>query len=430
MKHLLIVSYPFPPNASAGAVRSERFACYLAKLGWKIDVITIKPRRDLFEDKDRLNNFEKNVIIHFTTIFDPWLYLRDKRPENLIVRAIRSVLMRLFSFPDHMLLWMPFALKKALSIYKKNRFDAIYTTSPPHSTHLIGLLLSKLTGKPWVADFRDPWTLNAYRGKGKIENILLWIEKKLEKAVLKNSDLLLANTKANRTNLLKAFPEIPHGKIVHMPNSWENFSITATDTKNSNDAPFTIVHAGNFYPRFKPYALLYALSAWRNDIKYNSTVLPSAKNIKVILIGAKDAALKNLINDLGLADIVKIIPWTALEKARGIMVKADMLWATLGTGKDSSTYVPSKLFEYIAAKKPILGFFPKGEAASLIHETGTGTVFTEDNPEPIINFLKQAILSKQNQNVELFVPNYETINKYNIESIAYKFGKLLETIIE
>ena len=430
MNHLLIISYPFPPNASAGAVRSERFARYLAKLGWKIDVVTIKPRFDLFEDKDRLNNFGENVTIHFTTTFDPWLWLRDKRPENLMVRAIRSVLMRLFSFPDHMLLWMPFALKKALSVYKINRFDAIYTTSPPHSTHLIGLLLSKLTGKPWVADFRDPWTLNAYRGKGKIENILLWIEKKLEKAVLKNSSLLLANTKANRSNLLKAFPEILKEKVIHLPNSWEKFSITKMDVKTSNDVPFTIVHAGNFYPRFKPYALLYALSAWRNDVRYDSTVLPSAKNIKVILIGAKDAALKDIINDLGIADIVKISPWAALEKAREIMMKADMLWATLGTGKDSSTYVPSKLFEYIAAKKPILGFFPKGEAASLIHKTGTGTVFTEDNPEPIINFLKQAILSKGNQQIELFAPNYDIINKYNIESIAYKFSKLLKEIIE
>ena len=101
MKRLLMISYPFPPNSSAGALRSERFARHLSKLGWDVNVITIKPRQDLFADDDRLKELKKTVRVNLTSTLDPWLWLRDKRPENFILRAFRSILMKIFSFPDN-----------------------------------------------------------------------------------------------------------------------------------------------------------------------------------------------------------------------------------------------------------------------------------------------------------------------------------------
>ena len=77
MKHLLMISYPFPPNSSAGAVRSERFARYLPEFGWKVDVVTIKPTRHLFKDRACLDTLGKNVEVHFTSTIDPWTRLKD-----------------------------------------------------------------------------------------------------------------------------------------------------------------------------------------------------------------------------------------------------------------------------------------------------------------------------------------------------------------
>jgi len=223
MKRLLMVTYPFPPNSSAGAMRSERFARYLPQFGWAVDVVTIKPRQDMFKDTELLAKLGENVRVHFTRTLDPWLWLKDKNPKNFLLRGIRSVLMRLFAFPDHMLLWVPFAVQAGLKVFRQNRIDAIYTTSPPHSTHLAGLIVSSFTGKPWIADFRDPWTLNAYREKGAIERFLLRLEKMMEQTVLKNASLVLANTKANQQNLLKAFPFLNEEKVLHLPNGWEEF---------------------------------------------------------------------------------------------------------------------------------------------------------------------------------------------------------------
>ena len=423
-----MITYPFPPNSSAGAMRSERFARYLPGFGWAVDVVTIKPRQDMFKDTELLAKLGENVRVNFTRTLDPWLWLKDKNPKNSLLRGIRSVLMRLFAFPDHMLLWVPFAVQAGLKVFRQNRIDAIYTTSPPHSTHLAGLIVSRLMGKPWVADFRDPWTLNAYREKGAIEGFLRRLEKMMEQAVLKNASLVLANTKANQQNLTKAFPFLNEEKVIHLPNGWEGFPAEYYQERKK-DGALTIVHAGNFYPKFKPYGLLYALAAWRNGDKPPNIPRLKSGDIKIILLGARDEETARVIKELNISDLVEIHPWVALDEARKIMCQADLLWASLGTGKESSTYIPSKLFEYIAAKRPIMGFFPEGEAERFIKETGTGIVFCNNEVERVLMFLHEmAASSRAEENQGWYHPVRQVIDAYNISTISSRLAKVLNNI--
>jgi len=425
MKNLLMISYPFPPNASAGAVRSERFSRYLGDFGWEVEVITIKPRRDLFEDKQRLSTLGKYVKVHCTKTFDPWLWLIDKRPKNVLLRAIRSISIELFSFPDHMLAWVPFAVKRGLEICKTKQVDAIYSTSPPHSSHLAARILSSLTHKPWVADFRDPWTLNAYRSKDWIESLLLKIERSLETGVLNRASAVLANTQANRENLLKAFPFLSKKKVIHVPNGWEEFPSKVYRAEKKED-PLTIVHAGTFYPRFKPYGLLYALAAWR-DGKRPPGIPPLKKDdIKIVLLGSRDEETARIISELNISEFVEIRPWVALDEARRIMCQADLLWASLGTGKESSTYIPSKLFEYIAAERPILGFFPEGEAERFIKQTGTGLVFTDNDSSVVIRSIYETMCAKGTREPSWFKPDHKVINVYHITNVTVRLSLILE----
>ena len=231
--------------------------------------------------------------------------------------------------------------------------------------------------------------------------------------------------------MLKAFPFIKENKVLYFPNGWEEFMENDIYNKKDNkDGPLTIVHAGNFYPRFKPYTLFYALSAWRKD-EHSKTIPPLTKgDIQVILLGAKDETTKKLVEELGLEEFVIIKPWVAQAEAHKYMCQADMLLGSLGTGKESSTYVPSKIFEYIAAKRPILGFFPEGEAASLIGETGTGIVFTHDDSEPVIKFLYDRMSNKKNESGISYSPNYHTINKYHIKSVTARLNDILSGLIE
>lgn len=426
MNRLLMLSYPFPPNASAGAVRSERFARYLPQFGWDVDVVTIQPRKDMFEDTERLKIFGEHVRVHFTKTLDPWLWLRDKRPRNAACRALRSVLMRVSSFPDHMLLWVPFAVREGLRICRKRGIDAIYSSSPPHSTHLAGQILSGLTKKPWVADFRDPWTLNAYRDKGIIDQGLLKMERLLEKRVLIKASVILANTRANLNNMLAAFPFLEERKCHLLPNGWEEFPPEYYE-KAKRNGPLTIVHAGTFYPRFKPYALFHALAAWRTGQTPPDVPPLGAEDIEVILLGARDDETKRIVHELRLEDMVEIRPWVPLEEARKFMCHADLLWASLGTGKESATYIPSKLYEYIAAKRPILGFFPPGEAESIIREMNLGVSLLEDDPMPVIRFLCHAIQEHRNAGLN-YSPDFERVKRYRFSTIASRFSLVLDSL--
>lgn len=420
-----MISYPFPPNPSAGAVRSERFARYLSEYGWGIDVITIKAQENRTEND--LGLFDENISVHRTRTIDPWLWLSRRIPKNIILRAIRSVMMRLFSFPDHMFLWLPFALKEGLKVCKEKNICAIYTTSPPHSSQIIGYFLSKITGIPWVADFRDPWTLNAYWGTGVADQMMMQLTKIIEKNVYKKASCILANTRANKRNLLEAFPEIPEGKVVYLPNGWEPFEADIKDEKAENQA-FTIVHAGTFYPRFNPYALLYAIAAWKKGEQPEGVPALDKLDLKIQLFGSKDPQTRQLVSQLNIEDHVEIIPWIPQDEVRKKMCSADLLWVTLGTGPESSTYVPSKIFEYMAAEQTIIGFFPPGEALDIIKTTNTGRVFSDDRPEPVIQFLYQRICLKKEASDSGYSPDREMVSSYNVRTIVQRLSELLVSL--
>jgi hypothetical protein len=127
--------------------------------------------------------------------------------------------------------------------------------------------------------------------------------------------------------------------------------------------------------------------------------------------------------------MVTIESWVPLIDAQQAMLEADFLFSSLGTGKESATFIPSKLFEYIAAKRPIIGIFPEGEAGSLIQETNTGRVFSTDDPLPIVNYLHDAIVKKENGSLP-YQPNEAVVNKYYIHAIVDKLAYHLDRILQ
>lgn len=421
MKRLLMISYPFPPNASAGAVRSQRFAHGLRDHGWEVEVVTIKPNDACPQDPPDDAPAEAALTVHHTATLDPWLWLSGKKPRVLPARAARSLGMKLFSFPDHMTLWIPFALNAGMRAHRRRSFDAIYTTSPPHSTHLAGAALAAMTSRPWIADFRDPWTQNTYRSSvfsGKFQRFL---DKRMEETVLRRAAVVLANTRLNRANLLRGFREIPEDKIVHLPNGWEDSPATEGLPVTAN-GPFTVIHSGTFYPWFEPYGLLRGAAVWRRRQAGSD-----ASRLRIILLGSHETATERAVDELELRDIVDIRPWVPLEEARRIMQDADVLWATLGTGAAAAGYVPSKLLEYVGARKPIWGFFPDGEAADIIRSTSAGTVFTSENPDDVAAHIAAAIERKARFDWPRISEAGPALDAYRLNSVVDRFAGLLDS---
>jgi glycosyltransferase involved in cell wall biosynthesis len=422
-----MISYPFPPNSSAGAVRSERFARYLPEFGWSCDVVTIKPRKDMVKEYGQLRRVQDSARIYPTRTVDPWVWLKDRQPSNRISRALRSILMKAFSFPDHMLLWVPFAIREGLRLCCREKIKAVYSTSPPHSSHIAGLIIAKLTKKAWIVDFRDPWSFGG-EGYGHKQRLLRYIEGALEKIIVRNATLIITNTEESKKKLLEVFPKVSIAKVTCITNGWEK-SFKSFERENGYDfqsKEFIITHAGTFYPGFKPYALLYALARWKGGIQPKE--IPPLKNCRVILLGSNDSETKRVVSELALNDMVDMLPRTSYEEAKKIMHKSHLLWTSLGVGSDAKMHLPSKVFEYIAAERPIIGFFPEGDAASLIRRSRVGVVFGSIDLNQIISTIYDAMVMRQRGEIPFYKPDNAILDQFTIDRVVNNFAEELDRV--
>ena len=177
MKKVLIIAYAFPPLGVVGALRPFKFAKYLPDFDWEPIILSAKIGRHVKEiDDSMLAQLKPCVKIFRVSGIEPrQLYEKNstrrnnsklkliKNHNNLTSKkAFISYLKRFWEtwveIPDRHIGWFPLALFKALQIMRSQNIDVIYSTSDPFTSHLVELLLKKITKKPWVADFRDPWT--------------------------------------------------------------------------------------------------------------------------------------------------------------------------------------------------------------------------------------------------------------------------------
>ena len=155
-KKVLVIAYVFPPIAYAGTHRTLRLCKYLSRLGYELHVLTIKVQKDLHNDFDLYDKIKNDVTIHRTETVDIWRIYKKYKDRFLktktgkLINRILSFLIEVLSQPDHMNLWVPFAVQIGRKIIKKHHIDVIYTTSPPHSQLMTGALLKKMTNLPWV----------------------------------------------------------------------------------------------------------------------------------------------------------------------------------------------------------------------------------------------------------------------------------------
>ena len=172
MKKILIITYYWPPSGGAGVQRWVKFIKYFNKYNIKPYVITVDPNSASYPlvDNTLSNDIPKNTPVYLTKTFEPYNYYKkinkkeipyagfaNEGNPNLIQKTARFIRGNFF-IPDARKGWNKFAYAKALEVIEKENIDSVITTSPPHSTQLIGLKLKKELNIKWIADLRDPWT--------------------------------------------------------------------------------------------------------------------------------------------------------------------------------------------------------------------------------------------------------------------------------
>ena len=389
MQKVLIVTYYWPPGSGAGVQRWLKFSKYLTKQGWEPIVLTVDPDFAVYSAIDHsLNNeIPSNLTVYKIRARDYFrLYKKDKSKipsagfavdeEKGFVSHITRFIRGNFFIPDPRRGWNKFAFKKACEIIEIRKIECVITTSPPHSTQLIGLKLKKrYPGIRWIADLRDPWTDIYYYKKFYPTFLSKRIDSAYEKSVLKSADKIIAVGKSLKELFSLKVPGI-EDKIEVISNGYdeEDFSgLTA-----SNPDILTISYVGTLSGSYPIEGFLEALKSLsdkgiRLRLKFTGVVSPEHK--------------VRISSEAGGSDI-EFIPYSDHSTAIRNMLDTTALLLIIPDHLSSGSIITGKLFEYLASGKPVICLGPvDGDAAKILKETGHGKTFIYNDSKGISEYI-------------------------------------------
>ena len=365
MDKVLLLTYFFPPLGGGGVQRSAKFFKYLPIFGWSPVVIAARPnRRNTIEqglDQTLLRDVANEKAIfrcgsfEFSSLYS---FLYRIRLRKLLFETERWIpLLHM----DYKIGWYRPALNQAERILKSTPVRAIYSSSPPYSTHLAALRLKRLHGLPWIADFRDPWTqIGGYNPPSRFH---AGLDRRLEFQVLTVADVVIANTNQNRVNLISEYDICPT-KIKVIPNGFDPADFVVRAESGAPPGRFVISCVGKFYQMKEPGLFFRTYRRFCED--HVDTTLR--------LVGRHSRAVQRAAREILKNESWEQVDQVSHEEAVSKMQGSSVLLTNLASD-ECDHWVPGKLYEYLASRKPILLIGPKdGMAADIIRCTRTGKV--------------------------------------------------------
>jgi glycosyltransferase involved in cell wall biosynthesis len=374
VKRVLMIAFHFPPlRGSSGIQRTLKFAQYLLGHGWNPIVLSAHPRAFVNAGDDQLRDIPAEVPVHRAFALDTSRHL-----------SIRGRYPGMLALPDRWATWCLGAVPAGLRLTRRYRPDVIWSTYPIASAHLIGLLLHRLTGIPWVADLRDPMTDEGYPSNPLTRRVYAWIERQ---TVARCSVAVCTTPGAIRTYQTR-FPEIPAERFALIENGYdeENFAQAAFTAPAAADGRFVLVHSGVIYPSERDPVPLFAALA---ELQANGTL--SAANFRMVLRATgHDDYLAQLIREHGIEALVTLAPHVPYREALAEMLGAGGL--LILQASNCNHQIPAKLYEYLRAGRPILGLTdPTGDTAGALRAAGIDTIAPLDSKDAIAEALARFV---------------------------------------
>lgn len=421
MKKLLILSYYFPPMGMGGTQRIASFVKYLPSLGWQPTVITVKHVAYHAYDEAALQALAHARIIR-TGSLDPLRLAAKWRPHDQSGATLSGKknhfrkALNFFFMPDSKILWNPFAARRAQAILRHETFDAILSTGPPHSTHLIARALSQKFGMPWLADFRDTWAGGDFQAKS--TRLHTAIDRRLQKRVLRSADAVVAVSQGLARNLAQSVPAAKN-KISVITNGYEPDDFQAE--AGAETACLRVAHIGTTGNFVQPAIALRAFRLFVEDAAL------SPNEARLLFVGADlDGGLKKTIAESGISEFIEVTGYLPHCQAIAELQKADVL-LFLASGAPSAGFVPGKTFEYLAARKPVLAMCEQIEGLHLLQKTGLVRHALPDDLPGAVNAFKAFFVEKQTG--KPLAPSDFDIRRYTRKSLAKKLAARLDAIV-
>jgi glycosyltransferase involved in cell wall biosynthesis len=393
---VLIITYYWPPSGGAGVQRWLKFSKYLPEFGWDPVILTVDPEYAAYpvSDFSLKEDLPPSVKIYLTPATNYFsVYKKDisKIPTagfaNSVDNSLKGKILRFvrgnFFIPDPRKGWNKYAFKKACELIENEEIKHIITTSPPHSTQLIGLKLKKKYPQiKWIADLRDPWTDIYYYKQFYPTFISKWIDLRFEESVLKKADkIITVGTSLKNLFLSKVKGIANKTEVITNGYDEDDFSgIIPTDP-----SIFNITYVGTLSDNYPIDGFLKALHLFKE--KGNMYTLR--------FIGTVSQHQKDLIQSETGVSTLDFIPYVDHPRAIEFMLKASVLLLIIPDHESNKSIITGKLFEYLASGKPIACIGPTdGDAAGIIKNTGHGITFSYSDSKGIYEYFASLISDK------------------------------------
>jgi len=431
LKKVLIITYYWPPSGGGGVQRWLKFVKYLKQFGWEPIVYTPGNPEAPSLDISLESEVPKGTKVVTTNIWEPYslykMFIGKKKTQRINTGFLSeskkpkftdniSVLIRgNFFIPDARKFWIKPSVRFLKDYLRKNPVDAIVSTGPPHSMHLIALGVKKL-GIPWVADFRDPWTNIDFYSKLMLSKFADRKHHRQELSVIKNADKLTTvswSWAEDFRNLgAKNINVITNG---FDPDDFDSF-------KKTNSEKFTICHLGSMNKDRNPSSFWKALGDVSNSIE------GFKDNLKIILLGSTDHQVFEDIESSGLTNLVDHINYLPHKEALEKVGESTILLLPLNDTPNVSGIIPGKIFEYLALKIPILCIGPKtGDSARIIRETNSGETVGFNSKDEMLKIITNYYREyEQTKGVKSESHNYDV---YSRKELTRRMAETLNSLI-
>ena len=427
MRNLLLVTLSYPPVERSGSRRPAALAKYLPQFGWNAVVLTPKaggPSR----------NSESVIETDYRDIIADWkvrLHLDGQRglhetfrlPVSLRAGSdhLHTVLMhvakRLLTYPDATKGWVPFAIRAIEEIRRqKQRIDAILTTFPPVSCHLIGKRAKRILGCPWVADFRDLWTQDTTTTQARD---LAFLQIPLEKTTLRSADALITVSIPWADRLRERYPLMD---ICTIPNGFDPDDFLSRPSALTQT--FSITHAGILYQGRRDPSMLFEVL---HDLSQEKTIC--ADDVRVRFYGPIEPWLFPLIRRYGLQQVVELKGVIPRNQVIQCEMESQLLLLLSWTDARETGLHTGKLFEYLGAERPVVAIGGlRGVLTQVLEETNAGLHVS--TKEELRQFLIRAYSEYKALGYVPYRGYTDAISQYNHVEMTRRVAEVLDRVAD
>ena len=421
---VLLITYYWPPAGGSGVQRWLKFIKYLPEFDIESVVYTVKDPHYAIVDPGLLKEVPDGLEVLKGSIWEPNRLLSafgraNKGSSTGFLTARPSFAERKMQYiranyfiPDARKFWIRPSVKLLSSYLENHKIDAIITTGPPHSVHLIGLALKKRFGIKWVADFRDPWTNIDYFHRLPLTGRSLKKHHEMENRVLEQADAVLVVGKSMKQEFKDR-----NNEVHVLTNGFDDFK---ESVKIDLDRQFSISHVGLMNADRNPLILWKALKELMDESD------EFAADLKVKMIGKCADEVYESIAQNGLQGKVSFEGYVSHQEVLKYQQASQLLLLCVNNVPSAKSVITGKVFEYLQSNRPILGIGPvDGDLAEILAETKAGKMVDFDDMPALKKVIGQYYADFKAGKLNV---NPINVDQYHRRNLTKNLARLLKEI--